>query len=374
MAFDGLPVFIALADFAILLATSAALTYVLKALDPDSIVSLRRAFGLLLVPNSIWAILVIVGTVYSAATGSPRPSVNEFIIGAFFAWSLELIIINGAFVSSTLQSLCIAAIQPMAVLLLTLSFIRANPNILYTTASGFLALGIVAIFLLKFKAFKTEGEGINSLQTFQSFLKSWVSQKPADLEGYFTLYSHNKPVTTKIILARGGNKVALVLPGVHPGPFFPVGSYNLSELIHRELRKKDIVSMVLHGTGGHERNLPTNDLTRTYAATIADAVVSTDGKRPVQSMRGPITSKLAITSMTMLGFGNHNVAFLSNAPYNTDDLDPKIIDEALSVAGELGVDLMLVDAHNSIGGETAEQPRITRDDWREALSAIRGST
>ena len=55
--------------------------------------------------------------------------------------------------------------------------------------------------LLKFKTFKTEGVGINSLQTFQSFLKSWVSQKPADLENYFTLYSHDEPVTTRIVLA-----------------------------------------------------------------------------------------------------------------------------------------------------------------------------
>ncbi len=374
VAFDGLPVLVALADSAIVFATSPALTYVLKAMDSDSIVSMRRAFGLLLLPNSIWGVLVIVSTVSSAVVGPPRPSFNEFILGAFFAWSFELIIINGAFISSTLQSLCLAAIQPMIVLLLTASFItHTNSNIPYATTSGFLVLATATIFLLKFKTFKTEGVGISSLQTFQSFLKSWVSHKPANLESYFTLYSHQERVTTKIVVASAAKQVALVLPGVHPGPFFPVGSYNLSELVHQELRRRDIIPMVLHGTGGHERNLPTNDVTKAYAAAIAEAAVSVRGKEAFQTMRGPIHYKLGVTSVTVLGFGNQVVAFLSNAPYNTDDLEPRIIEEALSVATELDLDLMLVDAHNSIGGEFTEQPRIKTENWRETLSAIKAS-
>ena len=374
VALDRLPVLVALADFVIVIATSALLTYVLKAFDSDSIISLRRTFGLLLVPNSVWALLGVVGSLVSTATGNLRPSLNEFILGAFFAWSFELIIINGAFMSNTLQSLCIAALQPMAVLLLTSAFIiHANSNALYAVASGFLTLAIATIFLLKFKTFKTEGVGINSLQTFQSFLKSWVSQKPASLEGYFTLYSHDELVTTKIVLAGATDKAALVLPGVHPGPFFPVGSYNLSELIYQELRKKNIVPMVLHGTGGHERNLPTNDATKRYASAIADVVVSKGAGQEVHNMRGPVRSTLGVTSITMLGFGNQIVAFLSNAPYNTDDLEPTIIDEALSAAKELGMDLMLVDAHNSIGGENTEQSHMTKDDWRRAMSTLKGS-
>ena len=85
-------------------------------------------------------------------------------------------------------------------------------------------------------------------------------------------------------------------------------------------------------------------------------------------MRGPIRLKLGSASVTTLGFGKQVIAFLSNAPYNTDDLEPAIIDEAVSAAKELGVELMLVDAHNSIGGENGEQPKITKDDWRKVFS------
>ena len=93
------------------------------------------------------------------------------------------------------------------------------------------------MFLLKFKTFKTEAGGINTLQIFQSFLKSWVTHNPPTSRVISPLYSEDEPVTTRIILASAAGRAALVLPGVHPGPFSPVGSYNLSELIFGELRK-----------------------------------------------------------------------------------------------------------------------------------------
>jgi len=328
-------------------------------------------FGLTLASNLLWAIPLIAGSLFAWIQHTRQPSLNEFVLGAFLAWSFELLVINGAFISSTAQSLCIAAVQPVVTLLLASTFIiKFNPSIVYTMVSGLVVLGITATFLLKFKTFKTEGVGINSLQTFQSFLKSWVSQKPANLENFFTQYSHDEPVVTRVVLASAADQVALVLPGVHPGPFFPVGSYNISELIYHELREKHVTPMVLHGVGGHERNLPTNQLARQYAAAIAGAVTSPDAGQQVQKMRGPNTLKLGPTSVTTLGFGNQVVAFLSNAPYNTDDLEPTIIDGAVSAAKELGVELMLVDAHNSIGGENIEQPNV---DWRRVFSDIGGS-
>jgi putative membrane protein len=371
VALDGLPVAVALGIFIVILVTSGVITYVIKALDQDSIVSLRRIFGLTLTSNLLWTIPLAVGSAFSWVQHNHQPALNEFVVGTFLAWSFELLVINGAFLSSTARSLCIAAVQPALTLLLASAFIiKVNSSVVYAAVLGFVILGITTAFLLKFKTFKTEGVGINSLQTFQSFLKSWVSQRPADLESYFTMYSHDEPVTTSIVLATAAERVALVLPGVHPGPFFPVGSYNVSELIFHELRKNGITPMVLHGVGGHERNLPTNELAKQYATAIATAVTSPGAGRRVEKMRGPRRLQLGPTCVTTLGFGNQVIAFLSNAPYNTDDLEPGIIDQAVSAAKELGVELMLVDAHNSIGGENCEQPSV---DWKRVFSDIRGS-
>ena len=277
--------------------------------------------------------------------------------------------INGAFIPDTLKSLCIGAVQPIVTLLLVSTFI-AGPGYptLYSAALGSVVLMITIVFLLKFKTFKTEGAGISSLLTFQSFLKSWVSHKPAELEGYFKTYSRDEQVTTRVVLATGKDRTALVLPGVHPGPFFPVGSYNISELIFHAVLKDGVTPMVLHGVGGHERNLPTNDLAKKYSVMIADAVKTVSSAQQTDRIRGPSRSQTGPTTMTTIGIGDHIIAFLSNAPFNTDDLEPSIIDEAVSASSRAGVELMLVDAHNSIGGENCQQPKL---DWTGIFSDIR---
>jgi putative membrane protein len=372
VALDGLPLIAAFAVFIAILGTSGLVTYIIGSLDHESIVSLRRMFGLTFASNLLWTIPLSIGSLLAWAQHTHQPSLNEFVLGGFLAWSFELLVINGAFLSSTPRSLLVAVVQPATTLLLASIFIiKADTAIIYTTVFGFVILGITLTFLLKFKTYKTESVGVNSLQTFQSFLMSWVSQNPTNLEKYFTLYSHDESVTTKVVLVSGGaDHAAMVLPGVHPGPFFPVGSYNISELIYHELRKINITPMVMHGVGGHERNLPTNELAKQYAAAIASAVTSPGAKRDAQRMRGPNKLKLGPTEMTTLGFGNLVVAFLSNAPYNTDDLEPTMIDGAVAAAKELGVELMLVDAHNSIGGDNIKQPDL---DWKMVFSDIRAS-
>lgn len=371
VALDTLPLLAALGIFVGIFATSGIVTYLIKAMDPDSVVSLRRMLSLTLASNVLWAIPLVIGSAFSWVQRNHQLGLNEFLVGTFLAWSFELLVINGAFIFSTGKSLCIAAVQPAVTLLLASIFItKFNSSAIYATVLGLIILGITTTFLLKFKTFKTKGVGINSLQTFQSFLKSWVSQKPADLESYFTLYSHDEPVATEIVLMTGAQQVALVLPGVHPGPFFPVGSYNVSELIFSELRKSGITSMVLHGVGGHERNLPTNDLAKQYATAVARAATSPGAGQTVEMMRGPSRLQLGPTQLTTLAFGSQVMAFVSNAPYNTDDLEPSKVDEAVSSSREKGVQLMLVDAHNSIGGENCEPPNIN---WKEVFSDIESS-
>ena len=361
-----MPLLAAFGVFIATIGTSVLVTYIIKAFDKDSIISLRRMFGLAFASNIIWAIPLTAGSLLSWATHHNQSSLNEFALGGFLAWSLELLVINGGFIYNTPRSICIAAIQPVVTLVLASAFIlKSGGYFLYPTFLGIIVLAMTTVFLLKFKSFRTEGARINSLEILQSFLKSWVSQKASSLESYFTMYSQEEPVTTRVVLASATNQAALVLPGVHPGPFFPVGSYNISELIFHDLTKVGVTPMVLHGVGGHERNLPTNELARQYAAKIGSAVGSRGVDHPVEKMRGPTITQTGPSRITTLGFGNHVVAFLSNAPYNTDDLPPKVIDEALSAAKDLGVELMLVDAHNSIGGVNCEQPKL---DWKKIIS------
>ena len=62
------------------------------------------------------------------------------------------------------------------------------------------------------------------------------------------------------------------------------------------------------------------------------------------------------------------MVMFSNAPYLSDDLDPSTSISAGEAALELDLTLSLVDAHNSVDGESHAQPTITKDDWRDILT------
>ena len=214
----------------------------------------------------IWIIPLTLGVAVSSVTGV-HAGTNEFIFGVFLVWGFESIVINGAFVRNTLMALVLAAIHPLSILMIVLS--AGGYLYLYPALTGVLALILMVVFLLRLESLKTK-HGVPALQVLQAFLKTWVVQEPDDLERYFSNYARSESVVTDVVLAESGEKrIVFVLPGVHPGPFFPVGSYNLSELIRRALQVKGVAPIVLHGTGGHERNTPTNKLAAAYATEIS---------------------------------------------------------------------------------------------------------
>jgi putative membrane protein len=119
--------------------------------------------------------------------------------------------------------------------------------------------------------------------------------------------------------------------------------------------------------GGHERNAPTNELTSRYAQEIKRFVDSEDATEKGM-MKGPLRSKIDITNITTLCFGNAVVTMISNAPYLSDDLDPATVTSASEAASELGLQLSLVDAHNCVDGEQRAPPTITKEDWKDILN------
>ena len=328
-----------------------------------SIASTRRILSLFFISTIIWILPSAIGAITTLVNHS-QAGANEFVFGAFLVWAFELVVINGAFLASTLKSLALAAIHPLLVVLTVTGY---NHAYAYPIGFGLLVLASSVVFLSKLERLRTEN-GITSLRLLQAFLNTWVEHQPRELEEYFLTYAETRSVQTEVIVAKTGTReLAIVIPGVHPGPFSPVGSYNLSELIYRTLSSNSTTPIVLHGTGGHERNTPTNELASKYAHLIQQFVGSLEVTARGQ-MKGPLRSKIGITNITTMIFGKKAIAILSSAPFVSDDLDPATIIDATRTASELGLELSIVDAHNSIGDEIQNQPTITKEDWRLVLS------
>lgn len=338
-------------------------TWLIRSVDPKSIASVRRFFGLLFVSTLIWMIPMLISVPFSPIFHGA--TTREFVFGAFLAWGFELVVINGAFLRNTLESLLVAALHSVPIMLLVLSVSLGEYVI--PVVCGLVVLAIATSFPVIIDRVKTKN-GVSSLGILRAFLKTWVEHEPAELEAYFSMYAKRDSVITDVIIAQAGQRrVVIVLPGIHPGPFSPVGSYNLSELIYGQLRGPDTTQVVLHGTGGHERNVPTNRIASDYAAEISK-FVRTQKVTGKNLMRGPLHSKIGITNVTTLAFGDEILAIVSKSPYRSDDLDPATVMDAFEAGSELGVRAMVVDAHNSVDGEDGPQERITRDDWKGILN------
>lgn len=331
-------------------------------IDSKSIISARRFFGLQFASTCVWLVPLLVSIPFSLFLKDAP--INEFVFGAFLGWGFELVIINGAFVRSTAGSLVLSGIHPVPILLIVLAATSQNET--YSMITGVIVLVMMLVFLARIDAVKSKN-GVSSLRILRAFLKTWVEHEPDELETYFSGYAKTDSVITDLIVAENDkNRVVLVLPGIHPGPFSPVGSYNLSELIYRDLKTSKTFPVVLHGTGGHERNVPANKIASDYAAQLSQFVDSQPQGKSVQ-IRGPLRSKVGITSITTLALGTDVLIFVSNSPYRSDDLDPSAIADTSAAAAGLGLRVMVVDAHNSVDGTVGEQKQIPKDEWTRIL-------
>jgi putative membrane protein len=348
------------AAIAIVLVCALITTWALQRIDRTSIISTRRFFGLLAVSTWIWIFPTFMGVILSHFL---KTSVaNGFIFGAFLAWSFDLIVINGVFLRNTAQSLLLSATHPIPI---TIAVVWGTGlGSVIAPVTGIVVLLMAIVFLAKIDMVKTK-TGIPSLMLLRAFLKTWVEREPTELEAFFSLYARNDSVPTDIIIAElQGKKVVITIPGIHPGPFSPVGSYNLSELLYEELKRSGITPIVLHGTGGHERNVPTNKIAQEYVTTISRLVQEQNNiQQPM--MRGPLRSRIGTTNITTLAFGDQMLALVSSSPYRSDDLDPNTVKDAFSAASTLGLHVIIVDAHNSVDGQNPPQENIAKEEWSE---------
>ena len=366
----GISILAATATLPVALISAALVTGLVRRADEESIVSVRRVFGLYFISTLIWIITVLLGIAFSNI-GFPRSSANEFILGAFLVWCFELIVINGAFLSSTLKSFFLAGIHPVSLLALDIPWLGKYDAQYYAVLSGVVVLLLITVYILRLKSLQTNRR-INSVRLLQAFLKTWVSKRPRELEGYFAVYAEDEQVHTDIfLLESGGKKTTVILPGIHPGPFFPVGSYNISELLYRKISSVGVIPLVLHGIGGHERNAATNESTNSYTKKVSDYISSLaiDSSSSTR-IRGPLRSKAGIFNITTLAIKDKVLAIISNAPYDSDDVNPKMIPEASAAAAELRLTVSIVDAHNSIGGEMGQLHDLNRTDWKNILNSI----
>ena len=352
--------------FAVFLFSAMAISSAIRIIDRRTIATLRRSQALLLAGELLWLLVAAVGAACSLISGSPNSLANAILFGAFLCAGFEFLIIEGAFQKNVTASLALAAVHPVSTLLVIRYTDLTTHLDAAAASSGAVALGLLVAFPLLMRRRKTS-VGHDSLSLFQAFMKTWVAGDADELERIISDHSEEIEVTTKVLRFR--TKVGdtfLVLPGVHPGPFHPVGSYDLPGVISRSFKDLGPV-MTLHRPGGHEHNLATREETSRYAAMVSELARNTPTDGGV-GLRGPEHAKVGKAAVTTTAFTKDLLMTVSFAPFGSDDIDTRVEAELSRPASEAGFDLSVVDAHNSID-PNLEAPVADDPGWKRLFEA-----
>lgn len=308
------------------------------------------------------------GATYAWSSGSSISLTNALLFGAFVCTGFEFLVIDGAFEKNAPLSLVLAVIHPAStVVIIRLPELSSRFDLI-ATSSGVIALVLFVAFPILLRSRKTS-LGHDALSLFQAFMKTWTAGRSDELEKVIVDHSEEAEVTTKVLRFRTkAGDTFLVLPGVHPGPFHPVGSYDLPGVVSKAFKELGPV-MTLHRPGGHERNLPTRAETLKYALSVGELArsITPDDKRAV--LRGPEHAQVGKAAACALAFSEDMIITMSFAPLGSDDIDTRVEAELAKSASSMGFDLSVVDAHNSID-HNLESPVTDDPGWSQLFEVI----
>jgi len=333
--------------------------------EPDSIATPRRVSALLLAGTLLWIFATGIQTTYAYAAKSTQ-SQGTIVFGAFLTSAFELVVINAAFVERTIFAAPLSAIHPT--IMFVWSGIRVLPS--YSAiGAGAATLGLALAFVSGLNNMRTEAED-SAIHAFQAFLKTWVVHNSEELEKILAHYSLKEEIRTKIVRFNlPGTNPTMILSGIHPGPFYPVGSYNLPELFFDRFSAKGMSALVMHRPGGHERNLPSQSECALYAEEAAQFAQRVQTNSPAK-IRGPVSTKMEESTATGIVLGNQALVIVSSSPLGSDDLAYSTEERLLPLAREYGLEVSIVDAHNSIGGERVRLTLTDEGGWRNLFEKL----
>lgn len=355
--------------FVVFVLSASAVSSALQIVDKKTIATFRRVQALLLAGEILWLLIGALGAVYSWSSGSQYPLTNALLFGAFTCAGLEFLVINGTFVKNTALSLALAALHPASTLATVRLYELAGHFDVLAASSGVLVLALFVTFPVLLKRRRTS-LGHDALSLFQAFMKTWAAGDSDELEEIIADHSEEAEVTTKVLRFRTKEgDIFLVLPGVHPGPFHPVGSYDLPGVVSRAFKELGPV-MTLHRPGGHERNLATREETLKYAQDVRELARSVTPNQARAVSRGPLHAQVGKATVSASVFSDDILVTISFAPLGSDDLDTRAEAELAKPASEAGFELSVVDAHNSIDSKL-ETPVTDDPGWRTLFEAAK---
>ena len=327
-------------DFVILLFT--LLETILLRNNP--LASFRRLGFISITSNILWIIFSLFGYLFLY-----EKLILFIIFGTLISIMFRFLVYRSVFSNNIYTVLIISVTQPFTLTYVIIDLKQFN----YLIEKPILLVGgIILILSVIILLHIVESVGykiikVSPLSMFQAFLKAWTSEEANSLEEIIEELSSSGSVRTNtIIFNKKTSKPILIIPEIHPGPFYPIGSSNLPFNIFEHFQKRGFSPLILHGVSGHDLNLSSRKEVDKLLLSYENLNSLSKGK----TCSVPIDLRVGKALAHGIAFGDSSIIFLTLSPYGMEDFPREIIQPLEEESKELEFKhLLLVDTHNSQG-------------------------
>ncbi|ADM28321.1 Protein of unknown function DUF2070, membrane [Ignisphaera aggregans DSM 17230] len=191
------------------------------------------------------------------------------------------------------------------------------------------------------------GKDIDVFRFSSAWAKFILTGFENDMEDVFESFGTEREIDIRMLLfQRDKDNIAIVIPGIHFGPFRTIGSTLAPYLIEEELKKYNIKSIIFHGAGSHERNLVSKKEINKIVNAIRDLLQKPMEKtflyEPFRVFNGYHEALVLPSSMVLIAISTPTVGG-DDIPYGVQELAEKYS----KVYGY--EDAVIVDCHNLEG-------------------------
>lgn len=344
---------IRLSELAIMLPISLAVLYAAKMIDYAimknlPVTKLTKVYHTAAFANIFWLLTIALGIIAASILSKPEVHFHFIVAGMLLASGFRIGIFTSVFGASLPKAVMVSPILPL-IFFAAFMPIESFPFYLSDPIGVGFGLSFVVIASL-WSVFVDRAGRPNVESTFkvlQAYLLAWTERNPQSMEIIMEGKAHESRVSTYTLAFKTLNgKSAVVIPDVHPGPFYPVGGSNLPYEICKRYSSNSTQAVVMHSISDHSLNLPSKVQVERYLNSLNNGTVFDNGNTCTE----PIVIQVNKARVTAIVFGKVAMLLLSSSPHGMEDVPEPIRKEVERYAKEMEFNLAIViDTHNSMG-------------------------
>jgi putative membrane protein len=338
-------------------------------LHEEKILDFRRLLGLEIISLLPIAMLLPVFSWVGLLIGLKTLWLYGFLVGLAVSLPVRFLTTDAMSAMPAWRKLSAALTTPV---LITTSFLALSyflspssslstmiPRVLtlLVTCSVLSALG-VSFIIQRVEASGRLEIGSSPMGLFRSFLQHWLRKTPTALEERLLSLSTEGSIETKILSFSGTDarpKASLVVSNFHPGPYRDMGSGGLPSELKQSLEEsRHGVVQVPHGISNHKLNIVSHrDIDRLLSA----ARENYPSEHLIRNASSMIREQEGEAIVSGQAFGNIALLTITLAPTEMEDLPTEVSTEIEREASRIGLEVLVIDAHNSIVSQTSITPQ-----------------